>query len=177
MPAENLIGKENHGWTVAKYLLQHERGGRSAAGLKVRLEHLKAFISETTSSKSSLLNDFAYCRELNRLEIDMETFSSFENKIISAVASGHPVGTISSALKIRRAELKQQLAQCVMTAVDYYGLIHQPEIRVFGSNAEPVGSAIAATAAPQYLNDRAATIYAGSNEVQRNIIAKSILGL
>ena len=177
VPATALLGKENHGWTVAKYLLQHERGGRSAAGLKVRLEHLKTFISEATSSKSSLLNDFAYCRELNRLEIDMETFNSFENKIISAVASGHPVGTISSALKIRRAELKQQLAQCVMTAVDYYGLIHQPEIRVFGSNAEPVGSAIAATAAPQYLNDRAATIYAGSNEVQRNIIAKSILGL
>ena len=64
-----------------------------------------------------------------------------------------------------------------MTAVDYYGLIHQPEVRVFDSNAEALGSAIAATAAPQYLNDRAATIYAGSNEVQRNLIAKSILGL
>jgi acyl-CoA dehydrogenase len=177
VPITALLGKENQGWTIAKYLLQHERGGRSAVGLKVKLEHLKAFLSDAGSKKSALLEDDAYSRELNRLEISMETFSGFENKVFSAVASGRPVGTISSALKIRRAELKQQLAHCVMTAVDYYGLIYQPGVRTFGSNAEAIGSTMAATAAPQYFNDRAATIYAGSNEVQRNIIAKSTLGL
>ena len=177
VPITALLGRENQGWTIAKYLLQHERGGRSAEGLKVKLEHLKAFLSDARSNKNALLDDYAYSRELNRLEISMETFSSFENKVFSAVASGRPVGTVSSALKIRRAELKQQLAHCVMNAVDYYGLIYQPEVRTFGSNAEAIGSAMAATAAPQYFNDRAATIYAGSNEVQRNIIAKSTLGL
>ena len=93
------------------------------------------------------MDDPAYRSELTRLEISMTTFSSFEKRIFSAVASGQHVGTISSALKIRRAEIKQQLTHCV------------------------------ATAAPRYLNDRAATIYAGSNEVQRNIIAKATLGL
>ena len=93
------------------------------------------------------------------------------------MASGKPVGTISSALKIRRAELKQQLTQCVMTAVNYYGLVYQPQVRTFGSNVDPIGSKMAATAAPQYLNDRAATIYAGSTEIQKNIIAKATLGL
>jgi alkylation response protein AidB-like acyl-CoA dehydrogenase len=177
VPTTSLLGIENQGWTVAKYLLQHERGGKSATALKVKLEQLTTFISETTASKSALSNDVEYHRELLRLEINLEMFSSFENRVFSAVASGQSVGTISSALKIRRAELKQQLAKCVMTAVDYYGLIYQPEVRAFDSNASPIGSALAATAAPQYLNDRAATIYAGSNEVQRNIIAKANLGL
>ena len=177
VPTTSLLGIENQGWTVAKYLLQHERGGKSATALKVKLEQLTTFISDTTASKSALSNDVEYHRELLRLEINLEMFSSFENRVFSAVASGQSVGTISSALKIRRAELKQQLAKCVMTAVDYYGLIYQPEVRAFDSNASPIGSALAATAAPQYLNDRAATIYAGSNEVQRNIIAKANLGL
>ena len=123
------------------------------------------------------MDDPAYRSELTRLEISMTTFSSFEKRIFSAVASGQHVGTISSALKIRRAEIKQQLTHCVMTAVDYYGLVYQPQVRAFGSHVEPIGSATAATAASQYLNDTAATIYAGSNEVQRNIIAKATLGL
>ena len=177
VPVTALLGKENQGWTVAKYLLQHERGGKSATGLKVGLEHLKGFLSETTETTSALLEDSAYRRELTQLEIGIDTFSSFENRIFSAVVSCQPVGTISSALKIRRAELKQQLTQCVMTAVNYYGLVYQPQVRAFGNNSEPIGSAMAATAAPQYLNDRAATIYAGSNEIQRNIIAKATLEL
>ena len=177
VPVTALLGRENQGWSIAKYLLQHERGSKSATGLQVSLEHLKAFVSEKTATTSALMDDPAYRSELTRLEIGMATFSSFENRIFSAVASGQPVGTISSALKIRRAEIKQQLTQCVMAAVDYYGLVYQPQVRAFGSHVEPIGSAIAATAAPQYLNDRAATIYAGSNEVQRNIIAKATLGL
>lgn len=177
VPVTALLGTENQGWTVAKYLLQHERGGKSATGLKVRLEHLKSFLTQATDMSTELMNDAAYRNELTALEIGIDTFSSFENRIFSAVASGEPVGTISSALKIRRAELKQQLTQCVMTAVNYYGLVYQPQVRAYGSDVEPVGSAMAATAAPQYLNDRAATIYAGSNEIQRNIIAKATLGL
>ena len=64
-----------------------------------------------------------------------------------------------------------------MTAVNYYRLAYQPQVRTFGSNVDPIGSKMAATAAPQYLNDRAATIYAGSTEIQKNIIAKATLGL
>jgi alkylation response protein AidB-like acyl-CoA dehydrogenase len=177
VPVTSLLGVENQGWTVAKYLLQHERGGKSATALQVRFEHLKAFLSGTDKITSALANDSAYRNELALLGIAIDTFSSLENKVFSAVASGRPVGTISSALKIRRSELKQQLTQSVMTAVNYYGLVYQPQVRTFGSNADPIGSRMAATAAPQYLNDRAATIYAGSTEIQKNIIAKATLGL
>jgi len=80
-------------------------------------------------------------------------------------------------LKIRRTELRQHIDTLVLQAVDYYGLPYQPKVRDFPHPETPIGSETAATAMPRYLNDRAATIYAGSNEIQRNILAKRELGL
>jgi alkylation response protein AidB-like acyl-CoA dehydrogenase len=178
VPVSGLVGEENDGWSVAKYLLQHERGGKSATALAVRLDLLKHYLAARQEEHgSALTSDAAYARHLNELEIAMSAFASFENRVFASVETGAAVGELSSMLKIRRTELKQRITELVMDAVDHYGLPYQPGVREWGNNDTPVGSLTAATAAPQYLNDRAASIYAGSNEIQRNILAKRMLGL
>ncbi|MEN8722680.1 MAG: acyl-CoA dehydrogenase family protein [Alphaproteobacteria bacterium] len=178
VPASALLGQENDGWTVAKYLLQHERGGAYATGLKMKLTHLKQFADEQgAGGEDPLGNDPDFCRALAAAEIELETLFAFEQNLFSAASAGQSIGAMSSALKIRGTEMRQRVTELVMEAVGYYGLPYQPEARAFRSNVKPIGSDLAATALPQYLNDRAATIYAGSNEIQRNIIAKGILGL
>lgn len=178
VPVSALLGEENDGWTVAKYLLQHERGGTYAAGLKVKLEQLKEFAAqEGAGGATPLAADIDFKRALAGAEIELDVLYAFEQKLFSAVTSGQPVGAMSSALKVRGTELRQRVTELVMEAVGYYGLPYQPQARAFRSNVAPIGSSLAATALPQYLNDRAATIYAGSNEIQRNIMSKGILGL
>lgn len=177
VPVSALLGEENDGWTVAKYLLQHERGGTYAAGLKVKLAQLKEFAAqESSGAQTPLAGDVDFMRALAGAEIELEVLAAFEQRIFSAVTSGQPVGAMSSALKVRGTEMRQRVTELVVEAVAYYGLPYQPEARAFRSNVAPIGSALAATALPQYLNDRAATIYAGSNEIQRNIMSKGILG-
>lgn len=178
VPVSGLLGKENDGWTVAKYLLQHERGGSYSPSLKTRVGLLKSFASQEASGTSQpLMADADFARKIAAAEIELSVLESFEQKIFSAVVGGQPVGSISSAIKVRGTEMRQRVTELVVEAVGYYGLLYQPEARAYGSNIDPVGSTLAATAMPQYLNDRAASIYAGSNEIQRNIITKTVLGL
>ncbi|MGI9326760.1 MAG: acyl-CoA dehydrogenase family protein [Pseudomonadales bacterium] len=178
VPVSGLLGEEHKGWTVAKYLLQHERGGKHATALGTRLRQLQEFLAaEHSAGKTSLLQDADFLRKLRAFEIELTTFGSFENRVFSAVLSGEPVGSMSSALKVRSTELRQQITELVIEASAYYGLAQQTQARDFNSAIEPLGSIAAAKAMPQYLNDRAATIYAGSNEIQRNIMAKAVLGL
>ncbi len=178
VPASGLLGEENDGWTVAKYLLQHERSGSYAPGLKTRIDLLKSFASqEENGTAEPLMDDAAFARKIATTEIELSVLESFEQKIFSAVNSGETVGAISSAIKVRGTEMRQRVTELVMEAVGYYGLPYQPETRAFETKTAPIGSTLAATALPQYLNDRAATIYAGSNEIQRNIMTKAVLGL
>lgn len=177
VPVSGRLGEENDGWSVAKYLLTHERGGKSATALRMKVENLRSFLAADTTSSTDLTVDADYQRQLSDLEIQLEAYIAFEERIFASVAAGESVGNISSVLKIRRTELVQQIDELVLTAVSYYGLPYQPEIREFRSHHEAIGSETAATAMPRYLNNRAATIYAGSNEVQRNILAKRELGL
>lgn len=178
VPASSVLGQENDGWTVAKYLLQHERGSGYAAGLQVRLERVRDFAAaETDGSGARLADDPDFNRKLADAEIRLMAMQAFEGKLFSGVASGAPVGAMSSAIKVRGTELRQRVTELAIEAVGFYGLPYQPEARRHDSNVPPLGSDMAATAMPQYLNDRAASIYAGSNEIQRNIMAKAVLGL
>ncbi len=177
VPVSGLLGAENDGWTVAKYLLQHERGGTYAPSLKVRLRKLMAFVSGGDGIGTQLENDPDFARKLAMAEIELDVLASFEQKLFSAAKSGESIGEMSSALKVRGTEMRQRLTELVLEAVAYYGFPYQPDVRSIETQAEPVGSAMAVTALPQYLNDRAASIYAGSNEIQRNIMAKVVLGL
>lgn len=178
VPVSALLGEENDGWTVAKYLLQHERSGSYGPGLKTRLGLLKSFAAqEPNGSSQSLMADPDFVRKISTTEIELSVLESFEQRVFSAVTSGETVGAMSSAIKIRGTEMRQRVTELVVEAVGYYGLPYQPEARAYQANVEPIGSNLAATSLPQYLNDRAATIYAGSNEIQRNIMTKALLGL
>jgi len=178
VPVSGLLGEENDGWTVAKYLLQHERGGSYAVGLKIRLQKISDFAAtEVSGNGTTLADDPDFKRAVAATRIELDVLEGFEQRLFSAVRSGEPIGSLSSAIKVRGTEMRQRVTELGIEAVGYYGLPYQPEARTFRSNVEPLGSALAATSMPQYLNDRAASIYAGSNEIQRNIMSKAVLGL
>ncbi len=178
VPVENVVGEENDGWTVAKYLLEFERGGGYAASLQDQARKIKSIASkERSDSGESLLEDKNFSRALNEVEIEVEAVLMTEHRIMSDIAErGHP-GPASSILKSRGSELKQTLDELAVSAMGYYTLPLQNEARKLGSNFEVIGPDYGVTIYPQYLNNRATTIYGGSNEVQKNIMAKFVLGL
>ncbi|MCR9278730.1 MAG: acyl-CoA dehydrogenase family protein [Pseudomonadaceae bacterium] len=178
VPVDSLLGDENDGWTVAKYLLQHERGGRYTTRLSVKLGLLRAFAGEPGAGGSpALMADPSFAMRINDAQVQLDTLAALEARLFGAIAAGETIGASSSVLKIRGTELRQLVSTLAMEAAGHYGLPYQHEAREFGSNATFVGPEPALTAMPQYLNDRAASIYAGSNEVQHNILAKAVLGL
>ena len=178
VPVENVVGEENDGWTVAKYLLEFERGGGYAAALQEQARRIKSIASkERSDSGESLLEDKNFSRTLNEVEIEVQAVLMTEHRIMSDISErGHP-GPASSILKSRGSELKQTLDELAVSAMGYYTLPLQNEARKLGSNFEVIGPDYGVTIYPQYLNNRATTIYGGSNEVQKNIMAKFVLGL
>ncbi|MBL08636.1 uncharacterized protein METZ01_LOCUS27334 [marine metagenome] len=178
VPVENVVGEENDGWTVAKYLLEFERGGGYAAALQEQARRIKSIASkERSDSGESLLEDKNFSRALNEVEIEVQAVLMTEHRIMSDISErGHP-GPASSILKSRGSELKQTLDELAVSAMGYYTLPLQNEARKLGSNFEVIGPDYGVTIYPQYLNNRATTIYGGSNEVQKNIMAKFVLGL
>ena len=178
VPVENVVGEENDGWTVAKYLLEFERGGGYAASLQEQARRIKSIASkERSDSGESLLEDKNFSRALNEVEIEVQAVLMTEHRIMSDISErGHP-GPASSILKSRGSELKQTLDELAVSAMGYYTLPLQNEARKLGSNFEVIGPDYGVTIYPQYLNNRATTIYGGSNEVQKNIMAKFVLGL
>jgi acyl-CoA dehydrogenase len=178
VPKANRVGPENDGWTVAKYLLEFERGGAYAAGLAVGLEKIKAIAgTERDGSGVRLIDDAAFRRKVAEAEIAVKAVEITEHRVMAALAGGKNPGPASSMLKTRGSEMTQAIDELAVEAVAYYGGADQRPAREPGSNVEPVGPRHALTAMPRYLNDRAATIYGGSNEIQRGIMAKLVLGL
>ncbi len=178
VPASALLGEENDGWTVAKYLLQYERGNAFSPGLQVRLTEVRALArAERDGWGEPLIEDSSFARKMAETDIELVTLEALEAKVFGAAGRGEPTGAMSSILKVRGTELRQRVTELAIEAAHYYAGVFQPEARDPGANVAPIGPEDALTAMPQYLNDRAASIYAGSNEIQRNIMAKAILGL
>lgn len=171
VPKANRLGQENDGWTVAKYLLTFERGsGGAAAGLKANLDRLR-------NAARDLAEDTAFQAKAAELAIRIDAIEMTERRLVAAFSTGQSVGPISSLLKIQSTETMQQLDELAIEAAGLYGLVRQPEVQTAGSNAKTIGPPEHALAMPRYLNNRAGSIYGGSNEVQRNIIAQMMLGL
>ncbi len=178
VPKANRVGEENDGWTVAKYLLEFERGGTFAAGLKVGVEMLKTMAADEASSIGGrLIDDPAYRTKLADFEVALEAQEMTEHRVMSALSGGKNPGPASSMLKVAGTEMRQRLDELAVEAIQYYAMPNQHAARQPGANMAHVGPEHALTPVPTYLNNRAASIYGGSNEVQRGIMAKMVLGL
>ncbi|MFI4975529.1 MAG: acyl-CoA dehydrogenase family protein [Caulobacterales bacterium] len=178
VPMEGRLGEENQGWTVAKYLLEFERGGGSAAGLKVSLGRLRAMAQAEPSDRGAPLTaDPSLRARLSAAEIAVEAIEMTEHRVMSALASGVNPGPASSMLKTQGTEAMQRIDELAIEIAGHYAVVDQPLARRPGANEPPVGPDHSLVATARYLNNRAGSIYGGSNEIQRNIMARLVLGL
>ncbi|MEO8889289.1 MAG: acyl-CoA dehydrogenase family protein [Jatrophihabitantaceae bacterium] len=169
VPAENLVGDENAGWSYAKFLLGNERTGVTRIGFsKVRVARAKQQAAETRVGTGTLLDDPLFAARLAELENELLALELTQLRVVASSSGGKP-NPASSLLKLRGSELQQAATEILMD--------------VAGPDSLPVGAADiespdwAQESAPTYLNYRKTSIYSGSSEVQRSIIASSILGL
>ncbi|AVR98439.1 acyl-CoA dehydrogenase family protein [Pseudoduganella armeniaca] len=178
VPAENLVGEENRGWNCAKYLLTYERTNIAGVGLSVAaLERLKKVAAEVRRNGRPLAEDPVFAARLARVEIDLENMKTTNLRMIAAVAGGGVPGAESSMLKIRGTEIRQEILSLTRRAM---GVHARPFIAAALDGEEDAphfGPDFAHAAAAQYFNNRKLSIFGGSNEIQKNIIAKMILGL
>ncbi|BDE74303.1 acyl-CoA dehydrogenase family protein [Delftia lacustris] len=178
VPVENLVGEENKGWTYAKYLLTYERTNIAGVGFSVAgLEKLKAVSGRMLRNGKPLTQDPLFAARLAKVEIDLENMKTTNLRVIAAVAGGGVPGAESSMLKIRGTEIRQEILSLVRRAMGPYAAPFIEEALQAGYDQPAIGDAAAATAAAAYFNYRKLSIFGGSNEIQKNIISKMILGL
>ena len=162
VPVDNRVGEENKGWTYAKYLLGHERTGIAEVGRNKReLERLKHFARTQRSCGKPLIEDARFRDRIAELEVDLMALELTVLRVLSAPAGDKKPRPESSFLKIRGSQIRQDISELMMLAVGHDGLADLPDRRP----------------AAHYLNDRKTSIYGGSNEIQKNIVAQMILGL
>ncbi|MFN4031424.1 MAG: acyl-CoA dehydrogenase family protein [Acidovorax temperans] len=178
VPVENLVGEENKGWTYAKYLLTYERTGIAGVGFCIAaLAKLQVIAAKVMKNGKPLDQDPLFAARMAQVEIDLENMKTTNLRVIAAVAGGGVPGAESSMLKIRGTEIRQEILSLMRRAVGPYALPFIEEAQYEGYAEEPVGPKEAATAAANYFNYRKLSIFGGSNEIQKNIISKMILGL
>ena len=175
IPANQLVGEENRGWDTAKFLLGNERTSVAGTGIiKARIARLKKVAAETTSHGRPLLEDPLFLARLTRLEVETTALTMSVLRVLANEAK-HP-GTpdpVSSVLKLRGSELQQEATELLVDVLGPAALGYRESARVSeGFSALPDG---AVDAMPTYFNWRKASIYSGSSEVQRSIIARAIL--
>lgn len=172
VPVSGRLGEENQGWTVAKYLLEFERAVAYAAGLYAALDQLKAAARE-----AGLMADAQFRRKLSLVSVQVAAIEAVELGVMASMAAGRNPGPASSALKIQGTEAQQRIQELAVEVAGEYAAPDQHEARQPGSNARALTTDFAMIASPRYFNGRAASIYGGSNEIQRGIIARQVLGL
>lgn len=178
VPVGNLVGEENAGWTYAKYLLVHERTGTALIGEStVALARLMEIAARETKNGRPLSEDPLFAARIARVKIDLANLATSNLRMLSRSGSSAASMADSAMLKVRGTEIRQQISALARIAAGPYCAPYIPEAREELFAGEPVGPDFAAAAMADYLNNRKLSIYAGSNEVQREIIAKTALGL
>jgi len=172
VPKANRLGDEGKGWTVAKTLLEYERAAAYAAGLIEALAEVRA-----AAKDAELLNEPTIRRMIAELDSQVRTIHAVEDMVLAAIGEGPHPGPASSMLKVQGTECQQKIQELAVDVAGIYAAPYQYEARQAGSNIGYVGPESALTATARYFNGRAASIYGGSNEIQRNIMAKLVLGL
>ena len=177
VPVENLVGEENKGWTYAKYLLEFERGGQAhGPRLRKAFRHLQT-LSKTQLDAGEPLSASAHWREkMAALEMEIDAVEMNEMMFYSSLKTGDAPGNMASVVKMRGTEVGQKVTELAVEAVGWYGAPFT-ELRNYDSNIVPVGGDYVDDVSPRYFNTRKTTIYGGSSEVQRNVLAKAMLGL
>ena len=177
VPVENLIGEEGAGWNIAKFLLAHERTGIGGIpALKREIRRLIEITSELPLGECFLKDDELFMDKLNKLEIDLLAAEYSELRTLASMSKGGHPGPESSILKIKGTDLQQGLSDLFVEAIGYYAHPFMSE-EDLASNEGRIGPDFAANVMPHYLNYRKVSIYGGSNEIQRNVIAKAVLGI
>ncbi len=178
VPVENLVGKENEGWTYAKFLLAHERSGIAGVARSKRgIEKLRDIAASETDNGMPLIEDAGFAHKVTQLEIDLTALEYTELRTLAGEAQGRGPGPESSILKVKGTEIQQRLTELTLEAVGHYSHPMHRAIASENSNEFPIGPGYGDYSAPAYFNMRKTSIYGGSNEIQRNIITKMILGL
>jgi pimeloyl-CoA dehydrogenase large subunit len=179
VPAENLVGQENKGWDYAKFLLGNERSSIARVGVsKERLRRVKQLAALERVGDKRLIDDERFMEKVALVEVELKALEMTQLRVVAADAkrgrSGKP-DPASSILKIKGSQIQQATTELLMDVVGPYAMPYAAEHE--GRNEPPVGPDWAAPIAPTYFNTRKVSIYGGSNEIQKNIIAKAILGL
>lgn len=179
VPVSNLIGEENKGWTYAKVLLTHERTNISGVPRgKRRLAALKRLAGNTDDGfGNTMLANAAFRTKLAEVEIELQALEYSELRTLAALSVGKAPGPESSILKIVGTELAQEMDELFVDLAGYNCLPFVPEQFEDGFQGVAIGPGNTAAAALTYFNNRKLTIFGGSNEIQRNIISKAVLGL
>lgn len=178
VPIENRIGEENKGWTYAKFLLSHERTSIAGIGSSKReLGRLKEIARQEIKNGRPLIEDPLFAARIAQVEIDLMALEITNLRALSAESEQHAPGPEASVLKIKGTEIQQALSELMMYAVGPYALPFCRASTEEGDFISIAGPEYAAPLAATYCNFRKVTIYGGSNEIQRNIIAQMILGL
>ncbi len=173
VPAENLVGEENKGWTYAKYLLAHERTNIADVNrAKRELERLKRL-----AIQEGVWNDQRFRDQIALLEVDVVALEMMVLRVLSAQAGGKKALDIAGLLKIKGTEIQQRYTELLMLAGGPFSLPWISEAMDAGWQGDFVGAQHYAPLAANYFNYRKTTIYGGSNEVQRNIVAQTVLGV
>jgi alkylation response protein AidB-like acyl-CoA dehydrogenase len=188
VPVSNVLGEIDDGWTVAKYLLEFERGGNAVApALQVEAATLAEHAAQMPGPGGRpLLDEPSFAARLADVRVRAEVLEVLEHRTLRVLESGGNPGANSSMLKILGTELSQRISELALEAAGPRGRVYQPHAAVPGgpitdytppSDGYLSGQEWQAVAPLFYLNNRAGSIYAGSNEIQRNILAKAVLGL
>ena len=181
VPAENLVGEENKGWDYAKFLLGNERTGIARIGIsKARIRRLKQLAALEQAGGKPLIADERFRCKIAAVEVELKALEMTQLRVVAAerTRNGNKPDPASSILKIKGSEIQQTISELLLEVVGPYAL-PDPIPHDDGErwNEPPIGSDWAGPLAPQYFNMRKTSIYGGSNEIQKNIIAKAILGL
>jgi pimeloyl-CoA dehydrogenase large subunit len=180
VPVENLVGEENKGWDYAKFLLSQERMNIARVGLsKQRVARIRELAAKEMSGGRPLIEDERFREKLAAIEIDLKALEMTQLRVVASEArrgnTGRP-DPASSVLKIKGSEIQQATTHLLMEVMGPYAMPYHEGIAERW-NEPPVGPGYGEHAAPAYFNNRKVTIYGGSNEIQKNIIAKAVLGL
>jgi len=178
VPVENRIGEENKGWTYAKFLLGNERTSIARVGRSKRqVQRVREIAATEQCGSGKLIDDEDFMAKLGKIEVDLMALEFTELRYLSMLNHGKELTAEPSLLKIKGTEIQQRLTELLVESLGMYGAAYEPLRAYDGRNETPPGPDYAHGPMAEHLYLRAASVYGGSNEIQRNIVSKMVLGL